>query len=406
MRFIKLFTILLSLITLLSFSGLVEAANSPKKWTFIIFLNGNNSLDRFGAENIKAMEKVGSNDDVNIVVQWASYAKRKVVRLLVQKSTDPSRVTSPIVQDMGSIDMGNYHELENFIDWAVTNYPAEHYFIDVWNHGSGWMRNRLVNSMASRNISNDDITGNVIRTEELGEVMAHAKKVIGHNVDIYGSDACLMAMIEVANEMSSSVNYFVGSQELEPGAGWPYAELLGKWEANSSITAADISKILVQEYKNAYSGGIFGEDSATLSAYDLSKLDNVNRNLAKISNSIVQLPASSRVRITKIINKTQHFNSEYGAQYSDLIHLLQNLSAANLNGISNTDIDDTIQAIKELVINNKTTADFKHANGVSIWTPNSKSYYQDSGRDQRYGKLQFNLATQWGNALGSVVSDN
>src|SRR5688572_24777884 len=98
------------------------AAAPHKTWTFLIFLNGNNNLDHYGAFNIKAMEKIGSDDQVNVVVQWASLSARKTVRLLVQKSTNPSKVTSPIVEDMGLVDMGDYRSLQDFVAWGVKNY--------------------------------------------------------------------------------------------------------------------------------------------------------------------------------------------------------------------------------------------------------------------------------------------
>src|SRR5262245_35929194 len=85
------------------------SAEAPKEWTFLIYINGNNNLDSFGALNIKQMEQVGSTDKINIVVQWASQSARKTVRLLAKKSTNPNNVTSPIIQDLGSADMGDYH---------------------------------------------------------------------------------------------------------------------------------------------------------------------------------------------------------------------------------------------------------------------------------------------------------
>ncbi len=28
--------------------------------------------------------------------------------------------------------------LTAFVSWVIENYPAEHYALDLWNHGSGW----------------------------------------------------------------------------------------------------------------------------------------------------------------------------------------------------------------------------------------------------------------------------
>ena len=45
---------------------------AEKEWTFLLFLNGHNNLSSFGDMNIKDMEKTGSNDQVNHVVEWGS----------------------------------------------------------------------------------------------------------------------------------------------------------------------------------------------------------------------------------------------------------------------------------------------------------------------------------------------
>ena len=67
---------------------------------------------------------------------------------------------------------------------------------------------------------------------------------IGHKVDVVGADACLMAMIEVAGELASSTDFFVASQDLEPGDGWPYDELLTDWNALDRAKASDVSTSL------------------------------------------------------------------------------------------------------------------------------------------------------------------
>src|SRR5262249_38757842 len=99
----KFISILIATFILFPFA--MAHAPAPKKWTFLVFISGNNFRD-MGERHIRYMEQVGSNDQINIVVEWGSYSTHKVLRLLVQKSTDPSRITSPILQDLGAVDMG------------------------------------------------------------------------------------------------------------------------------------------------------------------------------------------------------------------------------------------------------------------------------------------------------------
>ena len=74
MRCIILF---LALVGLAQASPVQLPVQPRKEWTFLIFLNGNNNLNRFGRDNLIDMEKVGSTDQLNIVVQWADIEYKK-----------------------------------------------------------------------------------------------------------------------------------------------------------------------------------------------------------------------------------------------------------------------------------------------------------------------------------------
>ena len=87
-------------------------ATDIKDWNFLVFLNGINSLDSYGQLNINQMEQIGSNDKMNIIVQWGSLARPGVQRLLIKKDHDSSEVTSPVVQEMGAVDMGDWRSEE------------------------------------------------------------------------------------------------------------------------------------------------------------------------------------------------------------------------------------------------------------------------------------------------------
>ena len=161
--------VFISLLIVLCGAGHVHAAEKMKEWNFLVFINGKNSLDSFGPMNINQMEQVGSNDNMNIIVEWGSTRNPGVKRLLVQKDNNTSDVTSPVVQNLGNVDMGDYKELVRFVDWANQNYPAKKYFIVVWNHGNGWHFTGANNNGAPtiQDISYDDQTGNKITTEQL-----------------------------------------------------------------------------------------------------------------------------------------------------------------------------------------------------------------------------------------------
>jgi hypothetical protein len=369
--------------------GAAQKSPVQKEWTFLLFLNGNNNLDDYGAFNINQMEEVGSTTQLNMVVQWASLSANKTQRLLVQKDTDKNKVTSPIVQNMGQVDMGDYRNLVSFVKWGVENYPAKHYMIAVWNHGNGWHLMNAGGGIQTNDISYDDNTGNKITTEQLGLAMAEAAKIIGHKVDVYGSDACLMAMGEVAAEMKDSVEFFVGSEDLEPGYGWPYNTWMKRWAGNASASAKDVSVYLTEEYLKAYSGGIYGTTDVTFSAMNLFHLDALMNSVKGLSNSLANLSPTDLKTTKTAVDSTQSY---YLDDYKDLGDLIVRLQGAKIQ--LNSDVLTAVQqSIGSLIVANGGTGMFEGSQGIAIWMPTQD--YQLSAYRDRYSKLQFNQATGW-----------
>lgn len=367
-----------------------------KEWTFLLFLNGHNSLASYSDMNLKDMEKVGSTDQVNLVVEWGKSEVAETKRLLVQKSTDPSQVTSPVIESQQNVDMGDYKELVNFVKWGVDHYPAKHYFVAVWNHGNGWHFQEMNKpSLGINDISFDDNSGNHITTEQLGQAMGEIKQYIGRNVDIYGSDACLMQMVEVAAEMKDSVNYFVGSEETEPGEGWPYAPFMQRWTANPQQTPAEVSIALSQEYLKAYSpGGVYGQQSITFSALDMSKLDAVIASSNKLAAHLAAMPASSLKKIKSSLSKVQAY---YLSDYKDYADFVKIVGALPIERDA-TVLADVTASIKSMVLSVDSSASYSKSTGLSIWLPN-----YSAPQMPRYKGLAFDKATNWSAFLQKVL---
>jgi hypothetical protein len=397
-------------IALSIFSASLALATTPveKEWTMLVYLNGDNSLDTFGPQNLNQMEKVGTTDKINVVVQWGSLARGTTQRLLVKQDNDVNTVTSPVVQDMGKVDMGDYKSLIDFVKWGAQNYPAKHYFIDVWDHGGGWHLSSQHKTKTSEvftrvrtqpmDISWDDGSGNFFTIHQLGLALKESAKIIGHKVDVYASDACLMAMPEISTEMADSVSVFAGSEETEPGAGWPYDTFLKAWNEASDSSGANVAKLLADLYVKSYEGGENGNQEVTFSAFDLSKTVNFNRAILNLGTSLSSLSATSKAAAASAISNTQNF---LYADFGDLGDFIKNLEAAKLPEVK----ADTLSAVKSamgefLLASYSTPGSYSKATGVSIWLPASQdtlnSYWD------KYSALQFQQTTHWGDALKAL----
>ena len=386
------------LLTIFTTTGMISNANAepssqPKEWTFLIYLNGNNNLDSYGKMNINQMEKVGSNARINIVVQWASLENGKTQRLYITKDNDTSTVTSKVVQDMGAVDMGDYHSVINFVKWGAENYPAQHYFVDIWDHGSGW---HFKPGETMKDISWDETTGNHITTEQLATALTESSKIIGHKIDIYGSDACLMAMVEVENLMTDAVGVYVGSEETEPGDGWPYDAFLASWnKLPAGAPATAVGAALTQEYANYYKDK---SSNVTLSAFDLSYLAPFTQSIKKFSTSFKKLNTSDFKKINQAAKDSTHFASEDYVDFGDFLDHVKALKISKLDKSAISEINDNA---KKFVISSNNVG-FPKVHGASIWIPTDSSTYSQYA--DRYSQLSFEHDTQWGDVAKLIAT--
>ena len=382
-----------------------RAAEPMREWTFLVFLNGHNNLDSFGAMDLNEMEKVGSSANVNVVVQWASAANKTTKRLYVKKDNDPKNVTSPVLMEMPRQDMGDYRNLVEFARWGMANFPAKHYFINVWNHGSGWhLASQLAavqagdTTFSAQDISWDDFSGHHITTEQLGQAMKDISTSLGRKIDLLGMDSCLMGMVEVASEVAESVNFMAASQEVEPGAGWPYDNLLARWNARPSMNPAQVGATLVQEYVASYSGGSQGTDRVTFSLVDLGQIAPLQAALKDLAANLTKASATDKASLMQNMLSTQRF---YEDDYRDLYDFISQTYRRTraTNELANA-MKTVAAAHKNYAIYNAGTKDYLRAKGVSIWLPVSAVDYK--ANIQRYKNTKFNQATGWADFISAM----
>ena len=374
-------------------SAFAETSAQPKEWTFLIYLNGNNNLDSFGSLNINQMEKVGSSDKVNIVVEWASMARGTVQRMLIKKDNDTTNVTSPVIQDMGAVDMGDYKSVIDFVKWGSEKFPAKHYLVDIWDHGSGWHDKDIHHTV--KGISWDEISGNHITTKQLALALNASSKILGQKIDLYASDACLMAMAELADEVSDSVGVYAGSEETEPGEGWPYDAILTRWNALPKASARDVATILSEEYAKSYQSG---DNKVTFSAFDLSALPAFNAALKTFADTFKGLSAAELTKLKAAATKSQHFEV---SDYVDFVDFIGNVKSAKISKLGKSVLSGIGDSTKNFIVSSN-AAHYPNAHGVSIWIPTDTDTYSQFSAE--YSQMNFDHDTHWGDVAKAIAN--
>ncbi len=378
-----------------------EAIKTTKEWTIMVYLNAKNDLERFGIIDMNEMEKVGSNNYFNIVVQFGrikGYDSSNgdwsgVRRYYITKDDDSNIINSQVIENLGEVDMGDYKTLVDFAKWAKKKYPAKKYMLVIWNHGTGWEKG--MKTTITKGVSYDEATGNHINTPQLGLAM----KEIG-KVDVINFDACLMQMIEVSYEIKDYATYIVASEEVEPVDGDSYDGYLTKLAANPTMGPLELSKAVVNAYYEYYSQKGQGTTKSVIRAEKLNDLLSSVNNFAYTLSEL-----GDKNLIKNAASQAQKFEI---SDNKDLYHFAKLISSNTSNQQLKEKAQNLMDVIKNKVVAyNKTTnggwswwggsTDYSNAYGIAIYIP---SYSIGAG----YTELKWSKYSNWDEFLKWYIS--
>ena len=438
------------------------SSSAPREWTVMVYMNAKNNLECDALDNFAQMATVGSDPKTDVLVELGrpqnvlEKGKRRskyqcgdtdpwdgVMRFYVNKNQVPGPKTA--LADLGKIDMGSGKTLAEFVDWAMTNYAARHYMLVIWNHGQGWRfqtarneglkfesaRGRGATGLAAnvqalpsgadkttvggfKSVSFDDETGHFLYNSDiqtdLETLLAHK----GKPLDVIGFDACLMAMVETGYAMRSISNVMVASEELVPGAGWDYGDLLTKLESNSAhVDGKQLGKILVDSYKQAYRDRL----KTTLSAVDLNQISS----LATAIDSLATALTGASPADTKVISSARESCSNYGQDAGftnpiDLHEFTNNLLSLSKNSAIITAAKEVNSAVETGFVYSRyasTRSQGKFGSyGVSIYFPRTKEDFNADPDKDGYLRtnsqhpVEFVQKRQWSAFLAAYLQLN
>lgn len=288
----------------------------PAKWSFMVYMGADSSLEGFGIDDFIEMAAIGSTSDVNIVVQFdrrpggsSGYGNWDTAkRYLVQKDMTPDAASA--ISDIGEVNMGDPQILVDFMNWGMLTYPAERYFLVLWGHGLGWQGVVQDASSSSDYLELDELTW------AFQEIMANNS---GKKIDLVGADACRMT-IEMNYQLKDYVEFFVGSQKDEPEPGWPYNTILSNLTNDSDMGPAELGRVVADRYVESYidNTGL----SVALSVIDSARLEQLGEELRRfVEQARGALPIYIEdFKAARLASESYEGNAAY-----DLHHTLTNI---------------------------------------------------------------------------------
>ncbi len=234
-----------------------------REWTFLIYMAADNSLDTYATSDIAELE--GYPVTVLVLIDRAAGAGWSGTQLYEIQDGSAERIALPALEITTDNDielnMSDAVVLEKFVKFGKEEYPANHYGLILWGHGTGW-RSSGAGAM-SRGIAVDETSGTYMGLASLGA----AVKNMG--LSFIGIDACFGGLLEIAYELKDTNAYLAASPSLIPAAGWNYRALFVDFLAKDKTlrTAAEFGRSTVNAFKAQYAG----EAEASISLIDLSK---------------------------------------------------------------------------------------------------------------------------------------
>jgi len=405
------------------------------QWTVLVYLDANNDLEAYGLMNMLQMEAVGSTNKVAILVQFARPASGKnssaggypysllgvngtwggtasdTRRYLVTKnpSNNPTVMSSTVLADLGPTNMGRPTTLHDFIVWGEQYAPAQHYMLVLWDHGSGWSSKNDATRAKARAICFDDTFQDQIRDVELSAALTAPK-----HLDIVATDACLMAMAEVAYEIKDQTSYLVASEDEEPACGLPYTDIITQLTSQPAISPQLYAKYIARNstsYWNSPAGS--GDTRTCCSVIDLSQMQAVADAMAPFTARLLAVGSIYPAQLNTLLNwpylqtdSTQRFGSSVGYFFADLVDYATRVDTTINDPQLHTAVQNLVSAINNAVIETDTNSGDPNAHGMSIYFPSASFYNGKSSLNQFYGNplsyyplLSINSVTNWGTWL-------
>ncbi|MCD4783019.1 MAG: hypothetical protein K8T10_04215 [Candidatus Eremiobacteraeota bacterium] len=368
-----------------------------KKWTILVYSAADNDLEPFQVEDVMEMEKTGGGNSLNLLVQLDRGKKPSNLsdgwsgarRYKIERDGDPEKINSPVLEDLGQVNMSDPSTLSDFIQWGIKKYPAKHYMLIISDHGKGW-----------EGAIQDKSHSGWMELPRIEDALMDAQEKTGQKLDILGFDACLMGESEVAYQLRDSADYMVASEESEGAEGWPYKKFLTVNLLKSiqstllmklNMKPAQLARNIVKEARSD------PKNLPTLSAVDMKKIDGVANATKELSDAIIatDTPNSVLKEIAKsstAFAKDGAYMSEYKDQHDFCRRILKSdkISDKKLKKAAG----EVMNSIEYAVMEETHSEKYQHARGLSIHLP---SYGFRPW--PHYRELDFPKDTGWDNAL-------
>ena len=378
-------TVFVLSVLLLAFA--VGCAAAGQSTTLLVYMCGTDLQDA-ACEDLYEMADIDSGEAITSVVLAGGASEWDLEDL------EPNKLNFVVLrdgyidelEDWGKGSMGDADTLVKFLQYGLTEYPADRTMVVLWDHGAGSEAGVCFDETA------DDDGLSIV---EINEALKRVQQAVPNfHIDIFGCDACMMATYEMAAMLAGyPIDYFVASQETEPGEGWYYTGWLELLAKNPAMSDVDLCGAIVDAFMDE-GLALAPDDYMTLSAVSLADIAPLQASMEKFASVMSgQLQSGNLSAVRRGRSRLYTFGSFDDGSY-DMVDL-----GAALDVFAQFDPDTAAEAKKYLskaVITSAQTDNLETCCGLSILIPQDTANEFDEFRDG------FNLSGVIPNWVGFV----
>jgi len=371
-----------------TFNFTTAPATTLDAWTIMVYVAADNDLEGAALDDLNEMESLNLPANVNLVVlvdrasgyytgsgDWTD-TRRGQITHDANNNSNSGLVTSNLVS-LGELNTGSGTTLTNFINWAGTNHPAQHYGLILWDHGGG-----LAGSAWDNKSNGDNLT--ILETRQAIEAAT-----IDHFAMI-GFDECLMAITEQTLDLRNLTDMVVSSQEVEPGDGWEYQNFLAPFLTNANLSPMDLGASIVSTYGTRYAG----DGGITLSAVWTDGVAALDTALEAFTAQAL-LPTTTAADWTAMREAAARAHEFSAEDHVDLRDFMNEVVNRAISAPLRTAAGNVSTAVTNAVIAN--TGTVGDASGIGIYLPYGSTPIQANYTPANFGFL--NQVVNWDNFL-------
>ncbi len=280
-------------------------SNGGKKWTLIYYGAHDNEIP-------VSYPNIGSTDDVDVFVIEDNIAWGDSRAAYIHSGGSRTYINLTDINPSWTLEvnMGNPDTLIDILQYCIDNYPSEHYWVVLDNHGGAY-----------NGVCWDDTSGgDHLSIGDLKTAFSSITSYLGRKFDGIYFHACLMSNLEIAVQLSPYVGYVVA---FEPSVGMGGINLHNNVVANTLVTNPSISprEFAIELVDQAF---ISEMGDTLIAAVKLSIIQDLIDNIDSLAT---QLMNNFHIYGKQIIDARDASESWYGppTRLVDFIDFLQEL---------------------------------------------------------------------------------